>query len=299
MSALHELFVLIVCPISRRSPKAARVVLAAVVLCLMVPAVPAHTWQFESSPTLPKRILLLHQAGEPGPFRGKFDIAFDEAIRSGGSNPVEVYEEAIDAQRFPAANQSKLIREYLKLKYAGRNLDVIVAQGMGPLTFARENRALFGNPPIVATVSPPGQIDSNDDITGLQGGFWIRGTIDLAMALRPDTRNVIVIDGAHDNNSELQADIERQVQARGDGLTVLYLRDLPLADVIAKVEDAPPRSIVLFVRQSMLDDEADVDPFEALEQIANVSPAPIFSQLEQYLGHGIIGGNMWRFEDDA
>src|SRR5262245_65237957 len=30
-----------------------------------------------------KRVLLLHQAGGPGTFRGRFDVAFVEALRSG------------------------------------------------------------------------------------------------------------------------------------------------------------------------------------------------------------------------
>lgn len=298
MSALYEFIVLIVRRLARVLSNATYVMVW-VVLWTMVAAVPARALQSDSSPVLPKRILLLHQAGDPGPFRGKFNVAFDEAMRSANPNPVEIYEEVIDSQRFHGVNQSRLVREYLKLKYAGRNLDVIVAQGMGPLMFARESRALFGNPPIVATVSPPGQIDDNDHITGLEGGFWVKGTIDLAMALRPETRNVIVVDGAHDNTSELQADVQRQVQQRGDGLTLVYLRDLPLADVVARIEHAPPRSIVIFVRQSMLNDQDDVDPLDALDSIARVSPVPIFSQLEQYLGHGIIGGSMWRFEDDA
>jgi PAS domain S-box-containing protein len=247
-----------------------------------------------------KRVLLLHQAGEPGPFRGKFDVAFDQAIRSADASPIDVYEEAIDAQRFPGSDQSRLITEYLKSKYADRNIDVIVAQGMGPLVFARENRALFGNPPIVATASPLGQIDQqNDNITGLEGGFWIKGTLDLAIALRPDTRHVVVVDGARDDTAELQSDIERQVSERHDGLSLAYLRDLPLAEVISRIANAPPHSVVLFVQQSMLTDLQDVDQFEALAKIVDASPAPVFSQLDQFLGHGIVGGSMWRFEDDA
>ena len=297
MSALHGLFIHVVYPLSRLHLKSARVVLC-VLTCLTIPALQARAEQIESPAA--KRILLLHQAGELGPSRGKFDVAFDEAIRSAGSNSVEVYEEAIDARRFPGADQLRVTREYLQHKYAGRHIDVIVAQGMGPLMFARDNRALFDNPPIVATVSSLGQIGGqNDYITGLQGGFWIKGTIDLATALRPDTRNVVVVDGARENNVDLRAEIERQLTKRHDGLSLEYLHDLPLRDVISRISAAPPHSIVLFVKQSMLDEMHDVDQFEALAKIVDASPGPIFSEMDEYLGHGIVGGAMWRFEDDA
>src|SRR4051794_33050039 len=120
-----------------------------------------------------KRVLLLHQSAGPGPgaSRGRFDVAFAEAIRSGGSVPIDLYEETIDTMRFPGPDQSLLVTDYLKSKYADRTIDVIVAQGMQPFNFARRNRALFGSPPIVAIVSPAGQIAvRNEDVTGLQGG---------------------------------------------------------------------------------------------------------------------------------
>ena len=50
---------------------------------------------------------------------------------------------------------------------------MIVAQGLGPLLFARENRALFGDPPIVTRITPLGQMVDTDKITGLQGGYWV------------------------------------------------------------------------------------------------------------------------------
>ena len=50
----------------------------------------------------------------PVHFEGKFDIAFDQAIRSGGSHPIEVFEESIDAQRFPGVDKSQLLKGYLK-----------------------------------------------------------------------------------------------------------------------------------------------------------------------------------------
>src|SRR5262245_43609513 len=133
-----------------------------------------------SDPPAPKRILLLNQIGGPGPFRGRFDISFLEALRSSDSPTIELYEETIETERLPGADQSRLMRDYLKYKYTGRKIDVIVAQGVVPLAFARQNRELFDNPPIVAIASPAGLIGgSDDDVTGLQGGFWISLTMDL------------------------------------------------------------------------------------------------------------------------
>ena len=247
-----------------------------------------------------KHILLLHQAGESGPFRGKFDVAFEETLRSIGGVPIEVYEEALDPARFPGPDQRASVREYLKNRYGDQSIDVIVAQGTAPLTFARENRGLFGNPPIVATVAPQGEMGRpNENMTGLREEFWVTETIDLALALLPDARLMVVVDGARQNSPQRQAEIERQARLRDERLSMVYLRDLPLSEVSSRIAALPPQAFVLFVKQSMLDRETDIDQFAALARVTAVSPVPVFSQLDQFLGHGIVGGYMWQFEDDA
>jgi PAS domain S-box-containing protein len=246
-----------------------------------------------------KRVLLLHQTAGPGTFRGRFDLAFVEAIRSGEPASIDLYEESIETGRFPGPEQSNIVKEYLRRKYADRNIDVIVAQGIDPFVFARDNRALFGNPPIVTIVAPTGELAPSDSVTGLQGGFWITGTIELAQKLRPSTQRVYVVDGARENSSRLQAEVERQLTHVRPSLDVVYLRDLPLSEVVSRVSRASERSIVFFVRQTMRTQAQDIDQSEALAQIVRASPVPVFSHLEQMMGHGIVGGSVWRYESDA
>src|SRR4029079_2845720 len=114
-----------------------------------------------------RTVLLLQQSADVGgALRSKFDTAFAEALDADASTPVELDEETVESDRFPGADQARLFTSYLTRKYEGRKIDVIVAQGFGSLRFAREHRSLFGNPPIVTTVSAPGQLNSNDNIIG-------------------------------------------------------------------------------------------------------------------------------------
>jgi len=248
-----------------------------------------------------KRVLILYDHGIDGPVRARFDAAFVEILRSPDAARIELYQETIDSDRFTGPEQFRLIQEFLKNRYAGRALDVIVTLGVGPLAFARQNREAFGSPPIVATVSPTGQIaGTNDNVTGLQGGLFINGTIDLALALMPDTQSVIVVDGALGNNADLQAEVERQLRARSQGIGLMYLWNLPVDDVVSRVAAAPDHSIVLFVRQTMRTHSENVgSPFEGLAQIVSASRVPVFSHMEEYVGRGIVGGYAWNVEENA
>jgi PAS domain S-box-containing protein len=245
-----------------------------------------------------RSVLLLHEAGGPGPFRGRFDLAFVEAMRSPDSTPINLYEEAIEPES-PGEENSRLFLDYLAHKYAERRIDVIVAQGIGTVAFARRNRPLFGNPPIVAIAASGGLFSSGDETTGLQGGHWIDGTIGLGLTLFPDTRSLIVVDGARHSNDALQAEVERQVRTNRPQLELIYLRDRPLGDVQARLAAVPEHTIVLFIKQTMLNADQDVDQRDGLASVVTASRAPVFSQLDDRLGSGIVGGYVWRFEEDA
>jgi len=267
------------------------------VWCLLMLGASAAAAQ---EPAASRRVLLLHQSEVGEPVRAKFDAAFVEGMHSAGAARVDLYEETIEPLRFPGPDQTQLLHDYLKRKYAGLTMDVIVTEGVHPLNFARQNKALFGNPPIVAVASPAGQIPvSSGDITGLQGGQFITGTIELAQSLLPDTDSVYVVDGARENIEELQPDVERQVKELGRQVNLVYLRDLPLADLLPRIAAAPPRAIVLFLRQTMRTRSQAVDQFEALSEVVRASHVPVFSQLEDFVGRGVLGGFVWSYETDA
>jgi PAS domain S-box-containing protein len=260
----------------------------------------ATTASAAGEPAPVKQVLLFHQELGSRPFRARFNATFVDAIRADSAVPVDIYEEAIEPERFGTGDQPRLITSYLKDKYASRPIDVLVVVGTRALEFARANRTIFGNPPIVASVPGPGDIGAADEenITGLHGGGWIGGTLDLALGLRPMTRRLVVIDGSRLNSGEIQTQVERQMKGRA-GLELAYLRDLPLDALLEQVGRIPKESIVLFVRQTIRDESQDLDSLEALSHVVRVSPAPVFSLQQEYLGRGIVGGYVWRFEDDA
>jgi PAS domain S-box-containing protein len=245
-------------------------------------------------------VLLLQQSTDVGgSLRTRFDAAFADALRADHSTDVELYEETIESERFPGAAQTQVFTSYLTRKYAGRKIDVIVATGFGPLSFARQHRGLFGNPPIVTTVSAPGQLDSNRNIIGLQGGFWVGETISLAKQLLPDTRAVYVIDGTPGNDGDIELAVRHQWRQRHSDLTLVYLRDLVLDDLVARLEAIPPHSIVVFIRQAIRTPTQNLDLAEGLTRVLAASRVPVFSLWEDSLGRGVVGGPIWRFETDA
>jgi len=269
-------------------------------VCFFVAVGPCNNTATAQAPQDTHTVLLLQQSADVGgALRSRFDTAFAEALHADGSTSIELYEETIESDRFPGADQASVFTSYLTRKYEGRRIDVIVAQGSSPLRFAREHRSLFGNPPIVTTISPPGQLNSKDNIIGLQGGFWLGDTVTLAKQLLPDTRAVYVIDGSTENDGEVEESVRRQWRERHSDLTLEYLRDLPAPDLIARLKTIPPHAIVVFIRQSIGAPSQNMDEADALTQVLRAAPVPVFTLVEEFVGRGVIGGRIWRFETDA
>ncbi len=147
----------------------------AYVCCLVVIGLDDGRMAAQAAPDT-RTVLLLRQSDVGGSISARFDTAFADALRADKSRPIELYTENIESERFPGPEHERVFTSYLTKKYAGRPIDVIVVQGFEPLEFARQHRALFGNPPIVTTVATPRQLNSNDNVIGLQGGFWVDET---------------------------------------------------------------------------------------------------------------------------
>jgi len=278
--------------VALRRPRRVRLLFLAVATVCALPALAGA----QASPRT-RTVLLLRQTDLGGSLRARFDAAFTEALRSEKSAPIELFAENIETERFPGAEQA--FAQYLAKKYSARTIDVIVTQGIRPLTFARQHRQLFGNPPIVTTIAPRGLLKSDENIIGLQGGSWIDETLALALTLLPQTRAVYVIDGTRDNNGDVEQEVRRQWDEGHTHLALVYLRDLGLPDLTARLRAIPPNSIVLLMRQTMSTRGENVDQFEALAELLRASPAPVFTHLEDFLGSGVVGGYIWRFETDA
>jgi hypothetical protein len=190
---------------------------------------------------------------------------------------------------------------YLKNKYAGRPISVIVAVGSPAVDFAWRNRGMFGNPPIVATLQAEGRIDRALDVTGLRAGpvVAINGMIDLALALRPDACCVAVIDGTRDNDGGVETAVRRRWNETHPRIRLDYLRDLPLGVVLSRVTTLPDRALVVFARQTIRTASTDMNQFEALAQVVNAARLPVFSAIDDFVGRGIVGGYMWSDEGNA
>lgn len=249
------------------------------------------------TPARTRHILLLFDERTELPGLSILNADFLRSLKSGSRDPVEIYTEEMDLSRFKSDTYFARFRDYLRSKYAGRNIDVAVA-AMGPsLEFlVTEGKNVFPGTPIVFCGIDKRELDSfvlPSDATGVLVKRQFHPTLEVALQLHPETKQVVVVSGTSDFDTRLVDQAKAEFRSFEDRLAFTYLSALPMPELLARLSNLPPRTVVLYT--TMFQDGAGTPfvPHEAAERIAAASSAPVYGFLDQYLGRGIVGGQLY------
>jgi signal transduction histidine kinase/CheY-like chemotaxis protein len=252
----------------------------------------------------PKRVLVLYWYARERPGNIDFDRDFQATLQSSASGAIEVYSEYLESNRFPGESQSLLLRDYLRRKYAGRTIDVLVATAPVPLDFLFKHRdVLFPDSPIVfAGIKRPTpmQIASGSGATGILNLRSHRRTLDLALKLHPGTEQVFVISGTIGRDKEFETVAREELQGYESKVPITYLTDLPLGELLVQVKSLPERSIILYFWQQLQTQQNTViESPEILSSIAHAARVPIYGLSASNIGRGVVGGYVSVLETTA
>ncbi len=241
-----------------------------------------------------KKVLMLYWDNKDIPGNISFDQGFVAGMRSEPRDTWEVYNEYLDSSRFPGEHQYQILYDYLRQKYAGSSIDVIVATPDPALEFLLKHRSdLFPNSPIVfvAVKRPPPEIlASGPGLTGIIRANTYRKTLDLALTLHPGTEQVFVVSGTPELDKRFEIVARQELSTYEHRVRFTYLTDLPLNELIARTASLPKHSIILYVWQRSAGDQSQLQTHEVLELIARSASAPIYGMGSRNIGYGLVGG---------
>ncbi|HKP36499.1 MAG TPA: ABC transporter substrate binding protein [Pyrinomonadaceae bacterium] len=240
------------------------------------------------------RILVLYWDNKDFPGNIKFDESFKATLLTYFPGGLEYYPEYFETTRFPGQDQV-FFRDYLSQKYRGRTIDIVVATADAPLNFLIANSAeLFPNAPIVFVANdPPGvnQMSAAPGMTGLVHQSTHRQTLELALQLHPNTKQVFVISGSRERDKRFENVARKELAGFENRVQITYLTDLPLNELVSKTASAPANSIALYLWQQAVNEQGRLlESYEVVGRIAPSSAMPIYGLGTTNLGQGIVGG---------
>jgi len=149
----------------------------------------------------PPRVLLLFSNDRLLPANQLMEVGLRRAFEEGGEGTsMDLYAEFLDAVRFPSADQSAAMEEYLRRRHGDAPPDVWIALGAQALDFLMQRRdTLFPGTPIVVGGIGTAQIADLTDRRGLTGRpmeWSVAPLLEKLPEMRPEIRRILLVAGA-------------------------------------------------------------------------------------------------------
>jgi len=191
------------------------------------------------------------------------------------------------------------MREYLREKYADKTITVVAVVWDEALAFLLDEREpLFPTVPIAAALLGRPQ-SLPDRVAAMFVGSVVGETINLALRLNPQARQIAVIDGAAPGASgsgALNDEVQNQIKTLGLRVPVVVLHDLPLDEVLPRVHAMPADGIIFLARPYIGPRGEPIERLNAVREVARVAPTPLYVSTDAMIGVGALGGGVMPVE---
>jgi PAS domain S-box-containing protein len=222
-------------------------------------------------------------------------------LSRGPSKDLEIFSEYLDLARFPAAHYGDDLVRYLSTRYATRKPDVVIAIGSSSLELAVAHRdELFPGVPIVFANVDLREMEGPEmppNVTGLWMAWDYQRTVELALQLQPETREIVCVGGAGIQEEQWNNEARKVLERFATRVRTRWLDKLPFQAVLAEVAQLPLDSVVLYVPMRRDGAGKSISPFEVARQLAEASRVPVYGLSRSELEEGIVGGALLDFSE--
>ena len=247
-----------------------------------------------------KNVLVIYDEQTELPGLAILDSSIRSTLGADTNTRINIFSEGMDLSRFDHSGYGQFLRDYYKEKYSGKKIDVVIA-ALGPslqFALAHMEEIAPGTPIVFCGVDRRelDQLSLRSNVTGVLVKREFKGTLDIALRLQPDTRQVIFIAGTSTFDKYLLEQAAQELKAYEDRLKFTYLTDLPLNTILREVSQLPPNTIILCSTVFRDGAGATYVPHDVVSRISQTANVPMYGFVDQYLGRGIVGGHLYSFE---
>jgi signal transduction histidine kinase len=246
----------------------------------------------------PRTVLTITLGAENFPSSPVLDAAIRESLASRPDVPVDYFAEHLEADLFPEEQASTALKDYVRRKFQGRRIDLVIAVTDTSLRFVLEHREdLFPGAPVIFSglVVPEISRSAGGGITGITLGMAYTETLRLGLALHPSTQRVFVVAKGIDDQTIGSVRAELSDFSRQVSLTYLNEKTVPL--LLSAVKAVPPGSLILYIWHTQQDPGRVIYPDEVARLVAEAAPVPVYGTSDFYIGTGVVGGVVRRTDE--
>jgi PAS domain S-box-containing protein len=236
-----------------------------------------------------KNVLILSSFTE----RSVMDVGrLKSATRSHIAVPVNFEIEYLESERFESPGYEAGLGESLVGTYAGK-VDLVIAISYPALRFAVDHRdQIFPGVPIIFVGVATRRLEGRPvwpGVTGVTENTDVHGTVDLALRLHPDTKNVVIVTGTSEFERYWQKAIDDEFRLHASRLKSIDLVGIPPAELQRELASLPPHTIVFFQLIPLESEQPLIGVYDVLTAIAKQFPT--YCIFNYCFDRGAIGGS--------
>jgi len=248
-------------------------------------------------------VLIIHGNVRAQPATVVIGNVLGSVVTDALQRPVYFFEEYLDVEWVSKEADAIAQAEFLRQKYSGRNVRVIVADASAAFQFTLNFRdRMFPGVPVVHVSVPIDQLEGVSlpaDIVGKPIDLDPTETLRFALRLQPGAERIVIVLGAAPRDRIWEQRLRKAVAQLEGHPEVEYIAGLSTAATLQRLGALSKDSIV-FTPGYFLDGVGQVGtPAQSAKLIGSASAAPVYGPSDTFIGTGIVGGYMAPFDDQA
>ena len=238
------------------------------------------------------RVLVVHSTRQDTQLPLLADRDLPRLLSTRLSRAVDYYAEYIDAARIPSLQHERAFRDFLQAKYRNQRFDLVIAMQDVAWDFVRKYRsALFPRTPVVFS-SRNRNVPRPANSTGVVSEIDLRRTLDLALTLQPDTKQIFIVTGASNRDKVYENLARAQLRTLEPRVALTYLAGLSRTELERRVATLPEASIVYYLLFYQDRNGENQNPVEFLARLSALANRPTYSWTDSTMDHGVVGGRL-------
>ena len=212
------------------------------------------------------------------------------------ASDAELHIEYMDTKRHAPEALFPRLRRYYASKYAGRNFDAILCSDDNALDFLLAFRGeLFPEVPVLfcgINNFDKERFSGQSGFTGVTEEFDLRGTLEIALQLHPQSRQVAAVS---DVTTSGRANLERLKQIVplfSKRVEFIELAGLTTPELKRSLASLPPHSIVLYLSYYLDPAGQSFSLEEGLGLITESTECPVYAAWDYKILDGVVGGRV-------
>jgi len=202
--------------------------------------------------------------------------------------------EYLDTKRFPSTDQLILAKNYLAGKYRDRKFDLVIALDNPALSMALNyGEELFPGVPVVfAGINNfmPEMLSGHRNVTGVVENVNIAGTLETALALHPNCKQVFVVNDYTPTGMALRHEMDKILPRFRERITFKFLPPATIEEMLEQLRSVPSDALVLMLSFVTDRKERILPAAKGTRLICSATAAPVYANHEAFLGYGVVGG---------